>query len=134
MTMAGRGRWRRLSGTSKRTRNPSGRRQRHQPTVPIFAALGDETRLRLVTRLSAEGPLSIASLTAGTDVTRQAVTKHLAVLAQAGLAHSVHKGRERIWQLEVQPVMTANEFLQNMSDQWDQSLARLADFLERANR
>ena len=131
--MAGPDRWRRLRATSKRTRKPSGRRQR-QPTAPIFAALGDETRLRLVARLSTEGPLSIASLTAGTDVTRQAVTKHLAVLAQAGLARSMHRGRERIWQLEAQPLMTANEFLQNMSDQWDQSFTRLSDFVERANR
>ena len=77
-------------------------------TVPVFAALGDETRLRLVTRLSAEGPLSIARLTAGGGVTRQAVTKHLRVLAEAGVARSSQSGRERIWELEPQPLLDAH--------------------------
>lgn len=99
-------------------------------TAPVFAALGDKTRLRLVNRLSAEGPLSIARLTAGTKVTRQAVTKHLHVLAQAGVAHSSPHGRERIWELEPQLLFTAREYLSQISAQWDQALARLEQFLE----
>ena len=99
--------------------------------LPVFAALGDETRLRLVTRLSVEGPLSIARLTAGGNVTRQAVTKHLRVLAQAGLAHSSQLGRERIWELEPQPLVTAGECLNQISAQWDEALARLKRFVER---
>ena len=130
MTTAGPGRWRRLSATSRRIRRISGRRH-GRSTAPIFAALGDETRLRLVTRLSAEGPLSIANLTEGTDVTRQAVSKHLEVLAQAGLAHSSQHGRERIWELEQQPLLTAHDFLQHISQQWDEALAKLAEFVER---
>src|SRR5256712_14066413 len=70
-------------------------------TAPIFAALGDETRLALVARLSSDGPLSITRLTAGSAVTRQAVTKHLDVLAMAGLVSDVRRGRERIWELEL---------------------------------
>jgi DNA-binding transcriptional ArsR family regulator len=96
----------------------------------VFAALGDQTRLRLVTRLSAEGPLSIARLTAGSSVTRQAVTKHLHVLAVAGLAHSVQLGRERIWELEPQPLLTAGECLSRISAQWDEALGRLKQFVE----
>ena len=68
--------------------------------APIFAALGDETRLALVGRLSASGPLSIVTLTDGTGVTRQAVTKHLHVLSDAGLVRDSWIGRERVWQLE----------------------------------
>jgi DNA-binding transcriptional ArsR family regulator len=100
--------------------------------APVFAALGDETRLRLVTRLSAEGPLSIARLTAGGGVTRQAVTKHLHVLARAGLAHSSQLGRERIWELEPQSLLTARESLDRISAQWDEALGRLQRFIERA--
>jgi DNA-binding transcriptional ArsR family regulator len=98
--------------------------------APVFAALGDETRLGIVTRLCAEGPLSIARLTAGAEVTRQAVTKHLHVLAQAGLAHSSQMGRERIWELEPEPLLTAREWLTRISGQWDEALARLQRFVE----
>lgn len=101
-------------------------------TAPVFAALGDETRLRLVTRLCAEGPLSISRLTAGGEVTRQAVTKHLHVLAEAGLAHSMQLGRERIWQLEPLPLLTARECLNQISAQWDEALSRLTRFVEDA--
>ncbi|HEY0466529.1 MAG TPA: metalloregulator ArsR/SmtB family transcription factor, partial [Polyangiaceae bacterium] len=65
--------------------------------APLFAALGDETRLKLVSRLCTEGPLSIVRLSEGTDVTRQAITKHLRALADAGLVHDTRQGRERIW-------------------------------------
>jgi DNA-binding transcriptional ArsR family regulator len=98
--------------------------------APLFAALGDETRLGIVTRLCAEGPLSISRLTAGGGVTRQAVTKHLHVLAEAGLAHSSQVGRERIWELEPRPMLTARECLDRISAQWDEALARLRRFVE----
>ena len=101
--------------------------------MPVFAALGDETRLGIVTRLSAEGPLSITRLTAGRGVTRQAVTKHLHVLAQAGLAHGSHVGRERIWELEPRSLLSARECLDDISAQWDDALARLQQFVERMN-
>lgn len=99
-------------------------------TAPVFAALGEETRLRLVTRLSSEGPLSIAQLTTGGRVTRQAVTKHLQVLAQAGLAHDWQVGRERIWELQTEPLLSAGECLNQISAQWDEALGRLTQFLE----
>lgn len=98
--------------------------------APVFAALGDETRLGIVTRLCAAGPLSIARLTAGGGVTRQAVTKHLHVLAQAGLANSSQMGRERIWELEPRALLTARECLNQISAQWDEALARLQLFVE----
>lgn len=99
--------------------------------APVFAALGDETRLRLVARLGTEGPLSIARLTAGTEVTRQAVTKHLHVLADAGLAHGTRQGRERLWELEPQPLEEARRCLDLISAQWDEALARLKAAVER---
>jgi DNA-binding transcriptional ArsR family regulator len=101
--------------------------------APVFAALGDETRLGIVTRLCTEGPLSITRLTVGGGVTRQAVTKHLHVLAEAGLAHSSQVGRERIWELEPRPLLTARECLGQISAQWDEALARLQRFVERAD-
>lgn len=99
--------------------------------APVFAALGDETRLGLVSRLGLSGPLSIAHLTAGTQVTRQAVTKHLQTLAEAGLARSVRRGRERLWTLEPSPLEEARRYLDLISQRWDERLERLRKAVER---
>jgi DNA-binding transcriptional ArsR family regulator len=61
--------------------------------VPVFAALGDATRLSLLGRLSADGPLSITRLSEGTGVTRQAITRHLYALGDAGLVRHARRGR-----------------------------------------
>ncbi|MET0790846.1 MAG: metalloregulator ArsR/SmtB family transcription factor [Polyangiaceae bacterium] len=98
--------------------------------APLFAALGDETRLRLVSRLGAEGPLSSVRLGEGTHVTRQAITKHLTALADAGLVHGVRHGRERIWQLEPKRLEKAREHLAQISREWDSALSRLQQFLK----
>jgi len=100
-------------------------------TAPIFAALGDETRLRIVARLSAGGPMSIARLTRDASVTRQAVTKHLHVLAHAGLARSSRLGRESVWELLPEPLSAARHCLDGISAQWDAALDRLKLFVER---
>ena len=99
--------------------------------APVFAALGDETRLALVSRLCAAGPLSIARLSAGSAVTRQAITKHLHVLAGAGLVRGMRRGRERVWELDPQRLQDAGQYLHHVSRSWDQALARLAAFVER---
>jgi DNA-binding transcriptional ArsR family regulator len=96
----------------------------------VFAALGDRTRLGLVTRLSDGGPASIADLTEGTQVTRQAVTKHLQVLAEAGLTRSHRRGRERVWQLQPARLEAARRWLDDLSAQWDSSLSRLKAMVE----
>jgi DNA-binding transcriptional ArsR family regulator len=96
----------------------------------VFAALGDEQRLRLVTRLSEEGPLSIADLSAEASVTRQAVTKHLHVLEEAGLVRGSREGRLRIWSLERKRLQKAQEHLQAISRHWDNALDRLKNFVE----
>lgn len=98
--------------------------------APLFAALGDETRLALVDRLGASGPQSIARLTAGSGVTRQAITKHLHVLADAGLVHDVRRGRERIWELDTQRLDEARRYLDQISQHWDEALERLRQFVE----
>ncbi|MCI0364920.1 MAG: metalloregulator ArsR/SmtB family transcription factor, partial [Phycisphaerales bacterium] len=101
-----------------------------EETAPVFAALGDETRLRLVMHLSADGPMSIARLTAEAPVTRQAVTKHLHVLAHAGLARSSRLGRESVWELNPKPLDAARQCLDGLSAQWDAALDRLKKFVE----
>jgi DNA-binding transcriptional ArsR family regulator len=106
------------------------RRNRLSEAAPIFAALGDETRLRLIARLSTDGPLSIARLTAGGGVTRQAVTKHLHVLACAGLTSSARTGRERVWELQRRQLDAARECLDGISAQWDRALESLRKFVE----
>jgi DNA-binding transcriptional ArsR family regulator len=91
----------------------------------VFAALGDKTRLDLVARLCAGGPLSIARLTAGADVTRQAITKHLTILANAGIVRDARIGRERVWEVETRQLEEARRCLDRISSQWDSALARL---------
>jgi DNA-binding transcriptional ArsR family regulator len=99
--------------------------------APVFAALGDPTRLRLVAALCAGGALSIAQLTTGTAITRQAVTKHLEVLAEAGLVRDVRQGRERLWELEPSRIGEARRALDFISEQWDQALQRLKALVEK---
>src|SRR5512145_948077 len=94
------------------------------PPAAVFAALGDPTRLALVARLCAGGPLSIARLTEGTDVTRQAVTKHLHVLAEAGLVRGLRHGRESVWELETRRLEAARRYLEHISQRWDAALDR----------
>ena len=99
-------------------------------SAPLFAALGDETRLRIVARLCAGGPQSIARLTAGSGVTRQAVTKHLLVLADAGLVRGVREGRESRWALEPEQLEVARRHLDLMSAEWTRRLEALERHLD----
>ncbi|MFC5479615.1 ArsR/SmtB family transcription factor [Massilia suwonensis] len=96
----------------------------------VFAALGDPTRLRLVTLLCAGGLFSIAQLTTSTDLSRQAVTKHLQVLADAGLVRDVKVGRERRWQLAPERIDEARRSLDAIGRQWEAALGRLKRFVE----
>src|SRR5262245_14446705 len=94
-------------------------------TAPIFAALGDQTRLGLVARLSSGEALSIAELTQDTHVTRQAVTKHLEVLAEAGLVRGTRLGREHLWRLEPARLALARRSLEQISGWWDEKIEEL---------
>jgi DNA-binding transcriptional ArsR family regulator len=113
------------------SRSRSATTARLHESAPVFAALGDETRLQIVARLCAEGPLSITRLSEGAGVTRQAVTKHLNALSTAGLARNVKSGREQIWELETRRLEMARRCLDHISDQWDVALDRLKAFVER---
>ncbi len=113
-----------------RLRPQASARQGLHESAPVFAALGDETRLQIVARLCAEGPLSIARLSEGAGVTRQAITKHLNALSAAGLAKNVKSGREQIWELETRRLEMARRCLDRISDQWDIALDRLKSLVE----
>jgi DNA-binding transcriptional ArsR family regulator len=103
-------------------------KRRHHATV--CAALGDETRLSLIAALAAGEPRSIAQLTGGARITRQAITKHLRVLEHAGIVHSVRTGRESRFGLNPTPLEELQEYLSRVSQQWDQALARLKALVE----
>ncbi|HVZ33955.1 MAG TPA: metalloregulator ArsR/SmtB family transcription factor, partial [Polyangiaceae bacterium] len=103
---------------------------RFTEAAPLFAALGDETRLGVVARLCSEGPLSITALSADAKVTRQAITKHLHALSEAGLVRDRREGRERIWELEPRRVELARRCLDQISAQWDAALERLQAIVE----
>lgn len=99
--------------------------------APVFFALGDATRLRLVARLCREGPLPIATLSAGANVSRQAVTKHLHALADAGLVRCKPGGaRQRLWELQPRRLQDAVRYLDRISRQWDGALQRLRAYVE----
>lgn len=96
-----------------------------QNYAPVFAALGDEVRLRLVAALCVGGALSITQLTSGTEISRQAITKHLGVLAAVGLVRDVKVGRERLWEFEPAQLEEARRTLELIGQQWDHALAKL---------
>ncbi|HEY8245883.1 MAG TPA: metalloregulator ArsR/SmtB family transcription factor [Hyphomicrobium sp.] len=96
----------------------------------VFAALGDETRLSVLAKLLSGEPQSIARLTEGTHLTRQAVTKHLRVLESAGVVRSSRAGREALFELQPRPIEDARAYLDRIAQQWDDALARLKAFVE----
>lgn len=103
---------------------------RVRDAAPLFAALGDPTRLGLVVHLSASGPESISRLSAKTEVSRQAVAKHLHVLADAGLVRGFRRGRQHIWEIEPERLNDARDYLDRIDAQWEAALERLKAFVE----
>jgi len=96
----------------------------------VFFALGDATRLRLIALMCAGGAFSITQLTASTEISRQAVTKHLQVLAAAGLVHDLRAGRERLWQFDATQIEEARRSLEVIGRQWEHALGNLKRFVE----
>ena len=96
----------------------------------VFAALGDTTRLRLIMKLSSGRPHSISQLTLGSRLTRQAITKHLRVLENAGIVHSARAGRQSLFEFDPKPIAGIKQYLESVSQQWDQALTRLKSFVE----
>ena len=100
------------------------------PHAPAFAALGDETRLSLVAKLCGGQPHSIAQLTQGSRLTRQAITKHLRVLEDVGIVRSIRAGRENLFEFNPKPIGDLKAYLDFVSEQWNQALTRLKSFVE----
>jgi len=111
----------------RRSNSLAARRRAH---AALFAALGDETRLALLARLSDGERSSISQLTEGTRISRQAVTKHLRVMQRAGIVHAVREGRESLFALDPEPIEELRKYLGLVSEQWDQALLRLKSFVE----
>ena len=111
-------------------KHPSRIASNRRPRALVFAALGDGTRLALVAKLCGGDPRSISQLTDGSNLTRQAITKHLRVLERAGFVRCVHAGRESRFQFNPEPIEGMKEYLDFVSAQWDQALARLKSFVE----
>ena len=99
--------------------------------APVFAALGDETRLALVNRLCERAPCSISELTEGSTISRQAITKHLRALEKAGIVRTEIAGRMCLFELEPEPLDQARDYLATISAQWDVALSRLQAFVEK---
>ena len=98
--------------------------------APVFAALGDKTRLLLVAKLSDGQPYSISQLTEGSKLTRQAITKHLRVLNSVGMVRCTRAGREKLFEFNPRPIEDMKEYLDLVSRQWDHALSRLKSFVE----
>ncbi len=95
-----------------------------------FSALGDETRLDLLIKLGRGQPLSITRLSQGMPQTRQAITRHLEVLSDAGLIRSQRQGRENLFEIQTSQLTQAIASLQAISAQWDNALDRLRQHVE----
>jgi len=106
------------------------RSAKRQSRAPVFAALGDEMRLALIAKLCSGEPYSISQLTRGSKLTRQAITKHLRVLERVGIVHSIRTGRESRFEFDPQPIEGMKDYLNLVSQRWDQALSRLKRFVE----
>src|SRR5215470_7599150 len=106
------------------------RRAQFRDRAAVFAALGDETRLLLIGRLSNGPPQSISRLAQGSTLTRQANTKHLRVLEDVGVVHSARVGREKLFEFRPEPLRELQTYLERVSNQWEHALARLKLFVE----
>ena len=113
---------------SRKTRSAAAERRAF---APVFAALGDETRLALVSKLSEGQPCSIAELTEGTQLTRQAVTKHLRVLTGARIVRNIRSGRESLFELDPKPLREVRDYADVVSSQWEHAIGRLKAFVEK---
>ena len=113
---------------SRRSRSRAAARLRAH--APVFAALGDDTRLSLMAKLADGRPRSISQLTAGSRLTRQAITKHLRVLESVGMVRCSRTGRESRFEFNPQPIEGMKQYLDLVSEQWDQALSRLKSFVE----
>jgi DNA-binding transcriptional ArsR family regulator len=122
----------RRGAADRRDAGPLGAGRSGERLAGVFAALGDPTRLKLVAVICAGGAFSIAQLTANTDISRQGVTKHLQVLADAGVVRDVRQGRERLWQLDPVQIEEARRTLDVIGRQWEAALGRLKAFVESA--
>jgi len=114
-------------------RRPNRRAERRRPSAPpaaLFAALGDETRLALLDRLSEGGPRSISQLARGTSLSRQAVSKHLGVLRESGFVRSARHGRERRYEFTPERLEEMHAYLESVTQQWERALGRLKDYAE----
>lgn len=98
--------------------------------APLFDALGDPNRLRIITRLCDGGPSSTTEVTQVVAVSRQAATKHLMLMEAVGLVSSERKGRERIWRVQPKPLSEASDYLTALSERWDRAIDRLRAFVE----
>src|SRR6516225_1020236 len=127
MTAAGASRSRTSRGMSNARES---RRDVLKTRASVFAALGDETRLAVLAKLCNGLPQSISRLAAGTNLSRQAVTKHLRVLANVGVVRNTRVGRESLFELELQPIEEVRDYLDHVSKQWDDALARLKSHVE----
>ncbi len=98
--------------------------------APIFDALGDPNRLRIIVRLCEAGPSSTSQVTQAIPVTRQAASKHLQLLESAGLVSSSRRGRERVWTVRTEPLAQASDYLTQLSRRWDAAVDRLRAYVE----
>ena len=96
----------------------------------LFAALGDPTRLALIHQLSHGGPASISTLADRQSMTRQGVTKHLHVLAGAGIIDGSRQGREQVWTLNPRRLTEGRRHIDIIAAGWEQALDRLKSLLE----
>lgn len=110
---------------------PEKRSDAEDVAAAVFAALADPTRRAILSSLAAAGPSTATELAGRLSITRQGITKHLSLLAEAGLVRSdPGPGRRVLYRHRTEPMKVAQSFLAALAADWDNALARLTTFLE----
>ncbi|MBE1490797.1 ArsR/SmtB family transcription factor [Plantactinospora soyae] len=100
----------------------------------VFTALADSTRRRILTELASGGPATATDLSHRLPISRQAITKHLTLLSDAGLVQTQSVGRRILFQLQSRPMAVAQSFLSALSRDWDTHLRALQHHLDQQSK
>jgi DNA-binding transcriptional ArsR family regulator len=98
--------------------------------APIFAALADPTRRRLLVSLAEHSPKTATQMAEEYPITRQGILKHLNILEEAGLVMVTQKGREKRYTLTPEPLTELDQWIKALNAKWDERLLRLKNFIE----
>lgn len=100
----------------------------------IFAALAEPTRLNIVDMLAKRGELAASEISKMFDTTPSAISQHLKVLREAGLARVTKRGQQRVYSLDATTITNAQQWLQQRTNQWNARLDAMEAYIAQQNK